>query len=486
MDKVIGSPAPTGAVVFRRYSTTTCTGPSVDQVVNTASTYKFSQSYTTTAGPHSYRLSYVGDGFYFPVDSACLPLVVAGQTHDFNGNGTSDPAITRPGAGGGGQALWWAPTTGLTVPWPNTASDVVVPADYDGDGKNDIMLFRPNANSGPDQLGLWFGQRSSNAAVIQIAFGLPGDIAIPGDYDGDGKADFASSGRRPGSGSGSTPSRTSSSSIHAPRVGPFGGPGDVAVPADYDGDGKTDIAIFRPSPGIWYGFKAANATVVLNSVATSGPFGATGDIAIPADFDGDGKIDPPSTGHPSGSGCVEGKRRTGARPACNFGGQGHVPVPADYDADGRADMGDSIRRPMASSPACRAGGRSIVGLRVFARRYPGRQAAERRGDGLPVRPAAGQPERRTRTAAPTPIPRPTPTAMPTSTVTPASSPSVTATAGVTPTPTATLTPTSAAPSATPTLTSTPGTGAATPSVGITDGVGRAPMTYNLRSPPCSR
>ena len=54
---------------------------------------------------------------------------------------------------------------------------------------------------------------------------------------------------------------------------------------DFDGDGKTDIAVFRGSDDTWY--------LLLSNTGTVGRirFGTSGDIPTPADFDGDGRTD---------------------------------------------------------------------------------------------------------------------------------------------------------------------------------------------------
>ena len=59
----------------------------------------------------------------------------------------------------------------------------------------------------------------------------------------------------------------------------------MPVPGDYDGDGKTDIAVWRPADGNWYILRSSDG-------GWSGTqWGAPGDMPVPGDFDGDGKTD---------------------------------------------------------------------------------------------------------------------------------------------------------------------------------------------------
>jgi hypothetical protein len=112
----------------------------------------------------------------------------------------------------------------------------------------------------------------------------------------------------------------------------FGQGGDIPVPADYDGDQRTDAVIFRPSTGLWYGPRTGAAEIVVQI-----QLGQNGDIPIPCDYDGDGAVDPaifrPSTG------LFFGVRRNGQTVVLNtqFGGPNDIPVPADYNGDGRCD-----------------------------------------------------------------------------------------------------------------------------------------------------
>ena len=101
----------------------------------------------------------------------------------------------------------------------------------------------------------------------------------PFDLDGDGRSDLAYF--RPSTSNWSVIQSSSSQTTEQN----FGLSGDVVAPADYDGDGRVDLGIFRPASGDWW-FKSS-ATGVFNSLH----WGAQGDIPRPGDFDGDGKAD---------------------------------------------------------------------------------------------------------------------------------------------------------------------------------------------------
>jgi hypothetical protein len=109
---------------------------------------------------------------------------------------------------------------------------------------------------------------------------------------------------------------------------------------DYDGDGKADISVFRPSAGSWYLSQSSNNAFI------SIQFGATGDLIAPADFDGDGKTDI-SVFRPTDGGWYRLNSSNDTFSALQFGANGDLPVPGDFDGDAKADIG--VYRPSAGS-----------------------------------------------------------------------------------------------------------------------------------------
>ena len=110
-------------------------------------------------------------------------------------------------------------------------------------------------------------------------FGIAADYPVPGDYDGDGGFDVAvQRDTVPGGANVGSPAVIYYNGSTQGIVGiQWGLDSDLLAPGDYDGDGKTDIAIWRPSatPG-------ASAFWVLGSTsgAFSVPFAQNGDYPV--------------------------------------------------------------------------------------------------------------------------------------------------------------------------------------------------------------
>ncbi len=148
------------------------------------------------------------------------------------------------------------------------------------------------------------------------------------DFDGDGKSDIAVFRPTEGNWYWLSSQNSTVNAIH------FGSTGDKIVPGDYDGDGKTDFAVWRPSNGSWYIQRSSLGFTALQ-------FGTSGDLPAQADFDGDGKTDTAVFRPSNGTWYVMGS--TAGFSAVQFGANGDKPVAADYDGDGKADI--AVFRP---------------------------------------------------------------------------------------------------------------------------------------------
>ena len=179
-----------------------------------------------------------------------------------------------------------------------------------------------------------FGGALNTAFKITYQGGDGNDVVITRvakakfDFDGDGKTDVSvfrgGNWNRLLSGNGGTVSTL------------FGLPTDKITPADFDGDNRTDLAVYRPSDGAWYILRSSDSTF------QGVQFGAAEDVPVPNDFDGDGRADI-AVFRPSNGAWYQLRSLNDQFFGQQFGQTGDKPLIGDFDGDGIGDL--AVFRP---------------------------------------------------------------------------------------------------------------------------------------------
>jgi FG-GAP-like repeat/WD40-like Beta Propeller Repeat len=232
-------------------------------------------------------------------DGAKLAFTSGGEVWTINADGTNQRRVTNnsttdtnPAWSGDGTKIAFSKGSGIAV--------------INADGTNEISL-----TSGDDREPAWSSDNT------KIAFARKG-TTVNGIYimDTNGAnqlrviADMQT---------------TRGTENDSPTWQPIRNP--LRTPFDFDGDGRSDVSVFRPSNGVWYLNQSQNGF-------TGTSFGLSTDKLAPADYDGDGKTD--LAVYRDGNWYLQ--RSQLGFTSMLFGNPTDVPVPADYDGDGKADL----------------------------------------------------------------------------------------------------------------------------------------------------
>ncbi|WP_207425016.1 metallophosphoesterase [Pedobacter sp. SYSU D00535] len=231
----------------------------------------------------------------------------ASRIYDFNNDGKSEIAFYQAGT-------WHIGGDKVNF---GKEGDIPVPADYLGSGRAELAVYSPAE------------QVFRIKGLADQPLGEAGDVPLPADYTGDGVADLAVW-------------RPSNATWYIKGQEPrkHGWKESLPVPADYDGDGKAELAVFRYSNHVWYIADLGNV-----------PFGQDGDIPVPGDYNGDGKSEIAVYRPSSGEWLFYN-----AKTAVKLGKPGDIPVPGDYFGNGRIEP--AVYRP-ASGTVYSASGKQL-------------------------------------------------------------------------------------------------------------------------------
>jgi hypothetical protein len=238
--------------------------------------------------------------------------------------------------------------------------DFPQPGDYDGDGKTDIAVYRDADDNDPSTDSHFIVLRSSDGLVSYVAFGQAGDLAVQRDYDGDGKTDMAVFRRGVAFEdqclwfirfTNNNPTQAVTTFWWGVTGTPASSITDFPVPGDYDGDGKFDLAVYRVGVTPSNTFIVRRSSDLGTTIQQWGNFQT--DYIVPGDYDGDGKFDfaAARTGATAASpvNWLILRSSDGGLTSQIWGRSDDIPIQADYDGDARTDIAMYRRGATATS-----------------------------------------------------------------------------------------------------------------------------------------
>ena len=208
---------------------------------------------------------------------------------DYDGDGKVDYTVVRQT---GGILTWYimSSSTGTLRAiqfgfFPTIVGFIATEgADFTGDGRDELVLFTFNPQNG-EGLTFYIGDANTGVGVLTLSYGnfVTDYVITPADYTGDGRADIVVARAT------DTPitwyiRNTATGTTTATKFG-IGDPSntvesvnDLPVRGDYDGDGRHDIAVWRPSNQTFYYLRSSNN----NTVVDGQKHGAPGDTPLGA------------------------------------------------------------------------------------------------------------------------------------------------------------------------------------------------------------
>ena len=358
-------------------------GAEAQTVVSVGGTYSF--FHLATSGPFTVTPS--APGYTFTPSSQSFPTVAGAQTASFEGTASTDLSVSMTAVPDGAVVVGNVLDYQIRVAnaGPGSASSVVL-SDVLPAGTSFVSVQTDSGSCSGTQIvtctigtlprGAWANatlrvqvlapgtivnsvavtgaepdpDSSNNEASVTVPVITPltGASAVTlakSDFDGDGRTDVAV--YRPATGEWFI---RYSSLGYVVGAGAWyfqwGLPGDIPMPGDFDGDGKTDLVVYRATTGEWF-IRYSSLGYVVGAGAWYFQWGLPADTPIAADFDGDKKTDPavyrPTTGEwfirYSSQNYVVGAGSW----SFQWGLPGDTPNAADFDGDGRTDL--AVYRP---------------------------------------------------------------------------------------------------------------------------------------------